>query len=31
RAKRCRQVSSAVGDGAVAATSASTYLEQWNA
>lgn len=31
RSKRCRQVSSAVGDGATAATSASLYLEQWNA
>ena len=31
RAKRCRQVSSAVGDGATAATAASSYLEQWNA
>lgn len=31
RAKRCRQVSSAVGDGATAATAASAYLEQWNA
>lgn len=31
RSKRCRQVSSAVGDGATAATAASSYLEQWNA
>ena len=31
RAKRCRQVSSAVGDGATAATAALTYLEHWNA
>ena len=31
RAKRCRQVSSAVGDGATAATAALSYLEQWNA
>ena len=31
RAKRCRQVSSAVGDGATAATAASSYLEQWHA
>lgn len=31
RAKRCRQVSSAVGDGATAATAASSYLEHWNA
>ena len=31
RAKRCRQVSSAVGDGATAAPAASSYLEQWNA
>ena len=31
RAKRCRQVSSAVGDGATAATATSSYLEQWNA
>jgi thioredoxin reductase (NADPH) len=31
RSKRCRQVSSAVGDGATAATAALTYLEHWNA
>ena len=31
RAKRCRQVSTAVGDGATAATAALTYLEHWNA
>ena len=31
RAKRCRQVSCAVGDGATAATAASSYLEQWHA
>ena len=31
RAKHCRQVSSAVGDGAAAATSALSYLEQWHA
>ena len=31
RAKRCRQVSSAVGDGATAATAAFSYLEQRNA
>ena len=31
RAKRCRQVSSAVGDGATAATAALSYLEHWNA
>ena len=31
RSKRCRQVSSAVGDGATAATAASSYLEHWNA
>lgn len=31
RAKRCRQVSSAVGDGATAATAVMTYLEQRNA
>ena len=31
RSKRCRQVSTAVGDGATAATAALTYLEHWNA
>ena len=31
RSKRCRQVSSAVGDGATAATAAISYLEHWNA
>ena len=31
RSKRCRQVSSAVGDGATAATAALTYLEHLNA
>ena len=31
RAKHCRQVSSAVGDGATAAAAALSYLEQWNA
>ncbi|WP_446423680.1 thioredoxin-disulfide reductase [Mailhella sp.] len=31
RAKRCRQVSSAVGDGATAATAALSYLEHLNA
>ncbi len=31
RSKRCRQVSSAVGDGATAATAALSYLEQRNA
>jgi thioredoxin reductase (NADPH) len=31
RSKRCRQVSSAVGDGATAATAALTYLEHWHA
>ncbi len=31
RSKSCRQVSTAVGDGATAATAASSYLEQWNA
>ena len=31
RAKLCRQVSSAVGDGATAATSALSYLERVNA
>ncbi len=31
RAKHCRQVSSAVGDGATAATAALSYLEQWHA
>ena len=31
RAKRCRQVSTAVGDGATAATAALSYLEHWNA
>lgn len=31
RDKRCRQVSSAVGDGATAATAALSYLEHWNA
>lgn len=31
RSKRCRQVSTAVGDGATAATAASSYLEQRNA
>ena len=31
RSKRCRQVTSAVGDGAAAATSALSYLEQWHA
>ena len=31
RSKRCRQVSSAVGDGATAATAAISYLEHWHA
>ena len=31
RSKRCRQVSSAVGDGATAATAALSYLEHLNA
>jgi thioredoxin reductase (NADPH) len=31
RAKRCRQVSSAVGDGATAATAALSYLEHLHA
>lgn len=31
RVKHCRQVSSAVGDGATAATAAISYLEQYNA
>lgn len=31
RAKNCRQISSAVGDGATAATAALSYLEQLNA
>ena len=31
RSKRCRQVSTAVGDGATAATAALSYLEHWNA
>ena len=31
RSKHCRQVSTAVGDGATAATAALSYLEHWNA